>query len=303
MRHDVYVVRLRPVRNLQRLRQPAHYAQVYARVADEFLFDHLAEGPLARPLLSRRNRQRHMARQRAITRSILRSQRIFDEERAIWFQRLAKLDGVRRVQPRMHIEAKLYVGSDSIAHQRHLLFRDTHRLYRLQQSVHPLVLEDASRLRLSPAHELPAIRNRPLAVLHKFFCRAPLRMWIRHHLVAHRPAQQLIDRHLQCLALNVPQCNVYRANGAAIHLVRRKEPAAKHVLPQPFRAERVLPDYKLGQVLNRACDRISPSRYPDFAQPIDAFVRLHFRDKIQLPLIIRASVALDARNLHYHKPP
>ena len=63
--------------------------------------------------------------------------------------------------------------------------------------------------------------------LDQFFGRPAAHMRVADHFVAHATAEQLIDRHAQRLAGNVPQRNVHRGEGAAGDLVVGKEEAVE----------------------------------------------------------------------------
>ena len=74
---------------------------------------------------------------------------------------------------------------------------------------------------------------------------------IAFEIVAVHAAEQVIDRHIQRFALEIPQRQVERTQGMDFLPARRVEPRAIHILPAAFDRERVLADQPAGTLLQR----------------------------------------------------
>ena len=171
----------------------------------------------------------------------------------------------------MHVEGDLYVGPDGLTHPRHLLLANLDRLHGVENSGLPH-LQRPSRLRLSPADELPAPLDVLDAVLDQLVGRVALAVRIADDLVSDGASEQLVDGYAERLALDVPQCYVDGADGAGVDALGGEEVATEHVLPQALRAEWVLADDKIGQVLDGLADGLSRSRHTRLAETVDARV-------------------------------
>ena len=122
MRHYVNVVRLCPVRDLQCLSDASDNAQIDSRVVDQVLFNDFPEVPLGRPLFTGGDWHVGLLAQNSISALVLRSHWVLDEERLVWFQLLAELDDMRRVDPGMHIQTHLNIGSNRFSDSGELLY-------------------------------------------------------------------------------------------------------------------------------------------------------------------------------------
>jgi hypothetical protein len=78
---------------------------------------------------------------------------------------------------------------------------------------------------------------------------------VETRFVAHLAAEQFIDRHVEGLALDVPQCDIDRGDsagyGAAGEVVR-----PQHHVPVVFDGERVLPDQVFAVLRDRRGGRL-----------------------------------------------
>ena len=122
MRHYVNVMRLCPVRDLQCLSDASDNAQIDSRVVDQILFNDFPEMPLGRPLFTGGDWHVGLLAQNAISALVLRSHWVLDEERLVWFQLLAELDDMRRVESRMDIQADLDLRPDRLPDGGELLY-------------------------------------------------------------------------------------------------------------------------------------------------------------------------------------
>ena len=94
------------------------------------------------------------------------------------------------------------------------------------------------------------------------------------HLVAHPPAQQVVDRHAEGLALDVPQGLVDAGDGAHQDRAAAIKAAAVHGLPQVVDAARVLADQEWRHLVDGRFDRARAPFDHRFAPADDAFVGL-----------------------------
>ena len=72
------------------------------------------------------------------------------------------------------------------------------------------------------------------------------------HPLARRPAEQVVDRHAEPLALQIPQREVDPGDRAHDHLPGRPERAAGELAPPVLDPRRVLPDQQLAEVVEDA---------------------------------------------------
>ena len=303
MRNDVDIVSLAPVGHLQRLGQPAHDAQVDAGVADQLLLYDLAEGPFARPLLAGGYGQGYVLRQGAVAARVLRPERVLDEEGLVRLQGLAQADDVRRVQARVDIEEQLDIRPDGVPHGGHLRLAQPDSLDRLQRA-RPSERAGAggASLREAPARELPALLLGGQAALDEREGISALVVRVADDLVPHRPAQELVDRHAEGLALDVPERDVDGADRRAVGRVGGEEGAPEHVLPQALSRERVLADDDLGEVLQGGVDGRAPEGHADLAEAVYPLVGLHLDDVIAAAVLAQKRKALDGGDFHGGPP-
>ena len=273
MRRYVDVVRLRPVGYLERLGDAADVAQVDARVADELLLDDLAELPLVRPLLARGYGHADVPREGAVAGGVLGAQRVLDEEGVVFLDAAAQVHDVVGVEAGVHVEGYMDVGADGLAYPGNLLLAQEDGLHGVEDARLPR-LQHPARLRLSPADELPALLDVFDAPLDQLVGGVALAVGIADDLVTDGAAQQLVDGQAERLALDVPQCYVDAADRAGVDALRGEEVATEHVLPEPLRAERVLSDDQLRQVLDSLGDGLPRQRHAHLAEAVDARVRI-----------------------------
>ena len=97
---------------------------------------------------------------------------------------------------------------------------------------------------------------------------------IANHAVPHPPAEQVVDRHAQGLALDVPQCYVNRGNRGRHDALGGEEPAPKHQLPQVLGPHRVLALQHLVEMPNGPFHRQFAAGDASLANARDALVRV-----------------------------
>ncbi len=97
-------------------------------------------------------------------------------------------------------------------------------------------------------------------------------MGIGNHLVAHQAAQQLVDRDVQRLALDVPEGDIDRGERGGYRAFGRKEPSPREGLPEMLDTKRVLTDQQGLEMLDRAGDRQLTAGQTRFADAGDPFV-------------------------------
>jgi hypothetical protein len=100
-------------------------------------------------------------------------------------------------------------------------------------------------------------------------------MGIADNLRPVRAAEQLVHRPVDRLALDVPQGNVNRADGAAVDLVCREERGSEHVLPQAFGLPGVRAHDQRRKVVDGLTDGLAPPHDACFAKAVYAGVSVH----------------------------
>ena len=105
---------------------------------------------------------------------------------------------------------------------------------------------------------------------------------VEDHLVPHLAAQQIIDRHAQRLALDVPQGDVDGRDGGREDALGREEAAPEEHLPDVFGSHRVLADEQRLEMLDGADHRKLATGQPRLADARDALVGVD-DDKKEVP--------------------
>ena len=242
VRSQVNVMRLAPARDLPRLRDPTHVAEVNACVVDQFLLDQFPELPLARKLLPCRQRGRDVASKLAEGSGVLRTDRVLDEVRTIRLQRPAERDGERRIEPGVDVYADLDVISHGLSDGFELLDGFADGAGRIE---HPPLFGNAE------SDKFPALRHLTTGVLRDLLRRSSPDPAVAHHLVPDQPAQQLIEGHAEPFCPEIPQRDVYGADGGGENLAAGEKSPSKHRLPEMLDARSILPDQKGFQMVHR----------------------------------------------------
>ena len=122
-------------------------------------------------------------------------------------------------------------------------------------------------------------------------------MRIADDLVAHQPAQQLVNRHAQRFALDVPQRDVDGRHGAGQNALRREKAAAEEQLPDVLDPKRVHALQQLGKLLDGPDHRQLAAGDARLAHAIDALVRID-DDKEEIFAPAPNGVGLDVGDFH-----
>ena len=91
-------------------------------------------------------------------------------------------------------------------------------------------------------------------------------------LIAARAAQQLIHRHTELLALDIPKCLINTRDSAHDFWAAAIETAAVHDLPMIFNIGRVFTDEIIAELLHRGTHRVGTTLDDGFAPAIDPLV-------------------------------
>src|SRR6266540_5469363 len=282
MSRQTNVMGLAPARHFASLAQSTDDAQVDASVVDQVVLDKFLESPLARELLARRQRDAGRGAQSVEALGVLGADRVLQEEEAIRLQRVGQLDRERGVEAGVDVQAQL----DLVAHHLADLLHPPHPIaYRVARLDHVLARGEA------PAHELPASRSRLARALQQLVQGVGTVVRIANHPLTDSPTQQLVDRHTQRPALDVPECDVDRRDGRGDDVAAGEEAAPIHQLPEVLDTRRVLTDDLGLEVLERPENRMGPISDPSLADAADAIVRVDYAEDIV------AAVDLDGERL------
>jgi hypothetical protein len=104
---------------------------------------------------------------------------------------------------------------------------------------------------------------------------AALDVRVADDLVAGEAAEQLVDRDVERLALDVPEGDVDGGDGRGGDVAGREEAASEHLLPEALDLERVLADEERLEVLDGAGDGKLAAGEAAFADAPDALVGVH----------------------------
>ena len=172
----------------------------------------------------------------------------------------------------MDIEAEVDLVADRLAHGLELGNGGTDRPPRLQQF---------AVLRQPPAHEFPALLRRLQAGVDQRLDLHSLAAVVRiaDDLVADLAAQQIVDRHAQRLALDIPQRHVDGGNGRGLNALSRKESAPVELLPDVLGVERALSDQQRFEVLQGADHGQFPAGESRLTHAIDTLVRVDHEEE------------------------
>ncbi len=294
MHRQLDIVRLGPAGDLARLGKATGDAEIDARVVDPFLLDQLPELPLGAELLARRQRHRSPRAQRLERVRVLGAQRVLHEEGADRLRLLTEPDGIGQVEARVDVKADLDLVAHCLPYRVKLLDRCEHR---------PAGLQDIAVLGQPEAHELPALclglQTRVDQRLDLGGVASVVR--VTDHLVARQPAQQLVDRHTQRLALDVPERNIDRRHRRGQDTLGGEEAAPEELLPDVFDAKGVLADQERLEMLDRTDDGKLPPGEPRLPHTVIALIGVH-HDKQEITMPTPDRVGLDIRDPHQCHP-
>ena len=114
----------------------------------------------------------------------------------------------------------------------------------------------------------------------RLLCTGKPDVGIHAHTVAHLAAQQLVQRHLQGLGLDVPHGNVQCRNGALQHRAHTPVGVAVQFVADPFHLTRILADQHPLQVFNGTQKGMFLVFQRAFANAGNAFVGLNLHKHI-----------------------
>ena len=251
--------------------------KVETAVVEQVLLQDLAELPLAGELLADGQRHAGLLPHHAQAGGILAAQRILDEERAVLLHLSAEVNGVRRIEAGMHVDTDLDLLTQLLADGAHPFDGTAQGAARLEQPLSPLDVVDGE------AHELPSRLGARPAAGNEAVGIGSDDVGIACHFVSDAASQQLVDRDVQRLRLDVPEGDVDGAHGRGLHYPSREEGAAKHHLPEVLDAKRI----GSGEI---ALERLPHLRHggdaaadAGLAEPVDALVRFHFDEGVVAP--------------------
>src|SRR5271155_3618166 len=162
---------------------------------------------------------------------MLTENRLFDEQQAIWFQFLRKDLRHRTVHTPMKIDGNAKVRPECLTHG------TDSRQHGVELAVTVQILKFRGAVNLNRREattgDFPGGGNG----LARAITADP---GIDPDAVPHLPAEQLMDRLVECLALDVPECLVDACDSAHVHGAAAIEPSTIHDRPMILDEERVL---------------------------------------------------------------
>ena len=249
---------------LARRRDTAHLAQVNADVVEETFGQQRA--PFKRVIEQFPQRQRcdGLGAQMPQPIDVFQRNRVFQEEQFVRFELAGEADRLYRFQAFMHIVAQLHVETQSAAQLVEHLERLAHVLAAVQVNA---IQRTLGRRRGGGAKAPTAIAtalatdvgNALLAVLLDVVAQllqvTAIGMAINRYPFAAFAAEQLVQRHVGLLALDVPQGHVHTRNGVVLNRPIAPVGVLVHQLPQFLNAIGIPTDQQRPQVfLDQAFD-------------------------------------------------
>ena len=122
-------------------------------------------------------------------------------------------------------------------------------------------------------------------------------MRVADNLVTDQAAQQIVDGHIERLALNVPQGDVNGRHGRGEDTLRREEAAAEEKLPDVLNTEGILPNQNVAEILHRADYGQFAAGDACFAHPVDPLICVHHH-KEEIPSATPDGVTLYVCDFH-----
>ncbi len=120
---------------------------------------------------------------------------------------------------------------------------------------------------------------------------------VQPHAVAHRAAEELVDRHAEGLGLDVPERQLDAGHRLVAHAAQVLARGAQHVPVQALDRPRILADQQRGQVLHRARDAVRAAIVAAFSPAHEAVVGLDANEGPGPPAAVTVQ-GFHARDLH-----
>ncbi len=313
VRHDADLVVVAERHDLQHLGDAAHVRQRGAREVDIALFDKRTEIRAGAPFLTRRQRHRRQQPElRNLRTELLLAQRVLHAVRSNGLHQPAQFHGFVEVEALVQVDHPVAVAADTLADLRHRLddLGDAGaRVERSPTATSPSggcarrTAAAGSRTGPTPARGRrrgPPGRRRANRPIHTIDAVARLhrrprslsqahgrelgrrnhpgrhaQRGVQFEVLTRLPAEQLIERHVERLALDVPQCEVDRTERVQAFLAGRVEPVHEAVLPDVFGVEGVLAD----DAARHVAHGIGRAALPDAR---DAFLRIDQHNHVAL---------------------
>jgi hypothetical protein len=273
-------------RDLPQMAEPAGMRHRRPDVVDQmFLDQHVAVEDGVEHLADRDRRGRVMAddAERLLQ---LRRHRILHPEQPVGLERLAERTGLDRCQPVVHVMQEVQVVAELTAQpvehrgheveialaapdgfERAMLLRRFVRLRSLGDAVSVIQPRDAALRADRGVSEIGLPGDGMDGVVE----RLAVRVRVDHDAIPRRPAEQLVDRHVERLAANIPERHVHGGNRRHRHRAAAPVGALVEVLPCVLDAPRVAADEQRHDMLAQiAGDRELPSIQRPVAQTVDA---------------------------------
>ena len=263
MQRQRHIVGLGHPGDLQAFGNTTRMRQVWLQDGHPTRFQHALEVEAREHALASGNRQVRVGGQACVALGLFGQHGFLNEKRTIRLQLFDEHLGHRRRNAAVKIEPELDRIAESRANLRHLRHRRIHCAggvddAHLLAAVELEVVEAAGLQRLHAGNHIRRTVAADPAV--------------GAHLVAHETAEQLVHRHAQHLALDVPQRLVDTGDGAHQDRAAAVETGAIHGLPEVIDAARVLADQVVGQLMHRRFHRARTAFDDGLAPAGDALV-------------------------------
>ena len=241
----------------------------------------------------RQRHRRHLAELGEIHQRVFITDRVFDEERLVLLDRLAGAQRVVQVEPLVKVDAPVAVRADALAHLLALLFHPAYGRSRVVHAADRHLGRRHAERAISGFHRGAGAFLQTQSGTGRRAGRSGATGRVALAVVTRAPAEQLVHRQPERLALDVPEREVQGAQGVGLLPPGRVEPRDVRLLPERLGPERVLTDQRPGALLQRVLGAA-------LADPRDADVGLDRDDHVALVeqgIEVRRAVDPDARDL------
>src|SRR6185437_15923798 len=291
MRHHVDIMRLAPAGDLHRLGEAADIADVDAIELVDAAFDVGQELPLAGKFLADRERHVDHGPERFVGFGRFVTDRLLEEIERAGRHFLAEARRLRHREPVVIINAEHDLVAEFLAGLGAPAGRLANAFARLVAIIAALAFGKEADCR-------PACLAQDLRLLdHLSSGRCRGRGEGRHEMSL-LAAEQLKDRHIQCLALDVVAGDVERRNRRLEYAAAFEILAAVHFLPKRASLEGITPDEEFTVVLDGPRDRLFAPRQTAFAPAEDTLVGLDL-DQHLVAMPDPDRIGTDGGDLHF----
>ena len=230
---------------------------------------------------------------------VFRGQGLLHEKQIELLKALRQTSGLRQIEAAMGVDHQAYIRADRFSNLTHtldgdVLLLDRHRMGCIAKRA---PLECAKSVLDRTRSTFGILTNTGFAQL----CLHEPIVSVTRYGFTNRPPKQLIARHAERLALDVPAGNLDSTQSNVNEQVRAKELPTVAVLPEMLDGARVFANHRSLIVFDECRDGTFEGLECPFTDADNAFVRLYF-DEHPVTTMCLNQVGLDVGYLHRPRP-